>query len=57
MMNTFGRLTLTFVKTEGRWLIVSQHASSAVLTSDRIKMEHAREESRKVPPGTVADEE
>ena len=57
MMNTFGRLTLTFVKTEGKWLIVSQHASSAVLDTDRLKMERAREESRKVPPGTVAEEE
>src|SRR6266852_3577035 len=57
MMNTFGRLTLTFVKTDGQWLIVSQHASSAVLDTDRLKMERAKEESRKVPPGTVADEE
>ena len=57
MMNTFGRLTLTFVKTDGKWLIVSQHASSAVIDTDRIKMEHAREESRKVPPGTVPEEE
>lgn len=57
MMNTFGRLTLTFVKADGKWLIVSQHASSAVLDTDRIKMEHAREESRKVPPGTVPEEE
>lgn len=57
MMNTFGRLTLTFVKSDGKWLIVSQHASSAVLDTDRLKMQKAREESRKVPPATVADEE